>query len=240
MWQRDEINVRLLREILALFPTVELCAKAFGVSYSHLVGLINLKFSPLRQDGNPVHYEYIWREMCETVAHNLGYSVAELFPPEVYPLPTGANEPKDPWMGEVPLNRRVDPKQVFPRTIHAGRLMARLMIDRTADVVKAVDRRVLLDLTRVLLRRLSFRQREVLKLRFGLGGSHEYTLQEVATIFRISVERTRQVECEALHKLKMWCERARCDQHAKQMYHYWNQSTDDPLGPEPDESPLTL
>ncbi|MBA3296328.1 MAG: sigma-70 family RNA polymerase sigma factor [Acidobacteria bacterium] len=49
---------------------------------------------------------------------------------------------------------------------------------------------------------LDDREKEVLRLRFGLGGDHEYTLAEVAHRFNLSRERVRQIETKALKKLK--------------------------------------
>ena len=49
---------------------------------------------------------------------------------------------------------------------------------------------------------LDDREKEVLRLRFGLGGDHEYTLAEVAHRFNLSRERVRQIEVKALRKLR--------------------------------------
>ena len=49
---------------------------------------------------------------------------------------------------------------------------------------------------------LDDREKEVLRLRFGLGGDHEYTLAEVAHRFNLSRERVRQIEARALKKLR--------------------------------------
>ena len=49
---------------------------------------------------------------------------------------------------------------------------------------------------------LDDREKEVLRLRFGLGSDHEYTLAEVAHRFNLSRERVRQIEAKALRKLR--------------------------------------
>ena len=56
-------------------------------------------------------------------------------------------------------------------------------------------------LHRILEERLSWREREILKMRFGLGDGHEYTLTEVSQVFNVSRERVRQIESRALKTL---------------------------------------
>jgi RNA polymerase sigma factor (sigma-70 family) len=52
------------------------------------------------------------------------------------------------------------------------------------------------------LARLTEREALVLRLRFGIGTDHEYTLQEIGTRLGVSRERVRQVEGIALAKLR--------------------------------------
>jgi RNA polymerase primary sigma factor len=49
---------------------------------------------------------------------------------------------------------------------------------------------------------LSVREGRVLKLRFGLTDGHSYTLEEVGRKFGVTRERIRQIEAEALSKLR--------------------------------------
>lgn len=53
-----------------------------------------------------------------------------------------------------------------------------------------------------ILSTLSPREAQVLRLRFGLGGSKEHTLDEVGKQFSVSRERIRQIEQEALARLR--------------------------------------
>jgi len=46
------------------------------------------------------------------------------------------------------------------------------------------------------------REREIIKLRYGLEDGFSYTLAETAKIFKISKERVRQIECKALLRLQ--------------------------------------
>jgi RNA polymerase primary sigma factor len=52
------------------------------------------------------------------------------------------------------------------------------------------------------LQSLSYRERGVLELRYGLGGKPPYTLDEVGRTFNITRERIRQIENESLKKLQ--------------------------------------
>ena len=49
---------------------------------------------------------------------------------------------------------------------------------------------------------LSDREREVLRLRFGLGTDREYTLEEIGQRLSVTRERVRQIESRALQKLR--------------------------------------
>jgi RNA polymerase primary sigma factor len=53
-----------------------------------------------------------------------------------------------------------------------------------------------------VLNSLTYREREIIKLRFGLGDGYCYTLEETGRIFKVTRERIRQIEAKALNKLK--------------------------------------
>jgi len=53
-----------------------------------------------------------------------------------------------------------------------------------------------------VLRTLTYREREIVKLRYGIGDGYTYTLEEVGRIFKVTRERVRQVENKALRKLQ--------------------------------------
>ena len=54
----------------------------------------------------------------------------------------------------------------------------------------------------VVLKTLSYREREIIKLRYGIGDGYTYTLEEVGRIFKVTRERVRQVEAKAIRKLQ--------------------------------------
>ena len=53
-----------------------------------------------------------------------------------------------------------------------------------------------------VLNTLTFREREIIKLRYGIGDGYTYTLEEVGRIFRVTRERVRQIEAKAVRKLQ--------------------------------------
>jgi len=77
-------------------------------------------------------------------------------------------------------------------------------IEDTASVspIEAVIMRTLKDHTNSVLKSLTPREEQVLKLRFGIGDGTEHTLEEVGRTFNVTRERIRQIEYKALRKLR--------------------------------------
>ena len=59
---------------------------------------------------------------------------------------------------------------------------------------------------REALENLAYRERRVLELRYGLGGEHPRTLDEVGRTFNVTRERIRQIENQSLKKLQSLAE----------------------------------
>ena len=55
---------------------------------------------------------------------------------------------------------------------------------------------------RELLKTLTYREREIIRLRYGLADGYSYTLEEVGRIFKVTRERVRQIEAKAVRKLQ--------------------------------------
>jgi RNA polymerase primary sigma factor len=53
-----------------------------------------------------------------------------------------------------------------------------------------------------LLKTLTYREREIIRLRYGLVDGYSYTLEEVGRIFKVTRERVRQIEAKAVAKLQ--------------------------------------
>ena len=75
--------------------------------------------------------------------------------------------------------------------------------DETAEnPVQSAGSEMLKERIEETLRTLTYREREIIKLRYGIGDGYTYTLEEVGRIFKVTRERVRQVEAKAIRKLQ--------------------------------------
>ncbi len=72
----------------------------------------------------------------------------------------------------------------------------------TESPVYSASREMLKERIESVLSSLTFREREIIKLRYGIGDGYTYTLEEVGRIFRVTRERVRQIEAKAVRKLQ--------------------------------------
>jgi len=68
--------------------------------------------------------------------------------------------------------------------------------------LKCATRAMLKSKIEGLLKTLTYREREIIRLRYGLGDGYTYTLEEVGRIFKVTRERVRQIEAKAVRKLQ--------------------------------------
>ncbi|MFN4261192.1 MAG: RNA polymerase sigma factor RpoD [Gemmataceae bacterium] len=74
--------------------------------------------------------------------------------------------------------------------------------DAAESPVNAATQEMLKDKIEQVLKTLTYREREIIKLRYGLGDGYTYTLEEVGRIFKVTRERVRQIEAKAVRKLQ--------------------------------------
>ena len=74
--------------------------------------------------------------------------------------------------------------------------------DSVESPINAATQEMLKDKIDVVLKTLTYREREIIKLRYGLGDGYTYTLEEVGRIFKVTRERVRQIEAKAVRKLQ--------------------------------------
>jgi RNA polymerase primary sigma factor len=72
-----------------------------------------------------------------------------------------------------------------------------------ADALDTLLRKRFVEGTRDLLATLTAREAQVLRMRFGLDGGAERTLAEIGASFDLTRERIRQIETQALRKLRL-------------------------------------
>jgi RNA polymerase primary sigma factor len=71
-----------------------------------------------------------------------------------------------------------------------------------ASPTQSTTHGLLRDKIESLLKTLTYREREIIRLRYGLTDGYTYTLEEVGRIFRVTRERVRQIEAKAVKKLQ--------------------------------------
>jgi len=72
----------------------------------------------------------------------------------------------------------------------------------TDNPARSAANKILRDRIDGLLKTLTYREREIIRLRYGLGDGYTYTLEEVGRIFKVTRERVRQIEAKAVRKLQ--------------------------------------
>lgn len=74
--------------------------------------------------------------------------------------------------------------------------------EKAESPVSAATQEMLKDKIESVLETLTYREREIIKLRYGIGDGYTYTLEEVGKIFKVTRERVRQIEAKAVRKLQ--------------------------------------
>jgi len=74
--------------------------------------------------------------------------------------------------------------------------------DTAPSPVSSASREMLKEKIEAVLNTLTHREREIIKLRYGIGDGYTYTLEEVGKIFSVTRERVRQIEAKAIRKLQ--------------------------------------
>jgi RNA polymerase primary sigma factor len=82
---------------------------------------------------------------------------------------------------------------------HFGEFIEDAAIERPVD---AANRGMLKSKMNEVLKTLTYREREIIKLRYGLEDGYPYTLEEVGRIFKVTRERIRQIEARAVERLR--------------------------------------
>lgn len=166
-------------------------ARRLGVSQSELGEWINLKRVPPASavPGSARWTEDYLRDLEAELIALTGKSWEELFPP-----------------GLRNSAEFLDCKKTIEQT---ARLQAEALESyaiATAERLSRSSARIDFDGLQAsvanVLETLSYREREVIRLRYGLDDGHRFTIDEVAHIFKVTRERVRQIEAKAIRKLQ--------------------------------------
>ncbi len=174
-------NNRLFEAIHQTHPSMRKFCQTAKLNYSKVVALVTLKDSPYRVCNGELLGDY--RDFARQLAESLGMDPDDLYPRALY----------EKFLGE----------SLIVRTVRSTEIVA----PESLDILPAPDTRedrfpITAEEVEPFLGQLPYRQREVIKLRFGIGYGEAYTLQQVAKIFRVTMERVRQIELEAIRALE--------------------------------------
>jgi RNA polymerase primary sigma factor len=96
----------------------------------------------------------------------------------------------------------------FETSVGEGSNLEYLIKDeKSPSPFEVMEREEVRQMVEKALSHLPPREAEVLRLRFGIGGDGEHTLQEIGRKFGISRERVRQLEKKAINRLRHWKKR---------------------------------
>ena len=83
--------------------------------------------------------------------------------------------------------------------------VADILADDKAQISENIEYESLKNDINNIISTLKDRERDVVKMRFGLDDSERYTLEEIGNIYGVTKECIRQTEMRALKKLKATC-----------------------------------
>jgi RNA polymerase primary sigma factor len=106
---------------------------------------------------------------------------------------------REPTPEEIADVTGIDPEEVSEFGQFIADERAESPYERAAEILTK-------EALREALENLSYRERRVLELRYGLGGEHPRTLDEVGRTFNVTRERIRQIENQSLKKLQSLAE----------------------------------
>jgi len=195
---RLEMKVKnniLWKKIHEKFPTVAaFCRghKALGLSQTQVGRLLAFKVSPFRYRGTKRDWTQvkIYRKDCLAIEKALGCPAEILFPEELY----------EKMLGRA-TNKSIEISSFSALPSPKKQQLLFLPAPDPSPSSQA-ELRELGEKLETVLKTLTYREREIIKLRHGIGDGFIYTLEVVARIFKISPNRVRQIEGKAINKLQ--------------------------------------
>lgn len=164
--------------------------KRYGYSQKHLAEIANVSYNLIQRlekfELPESMFEYWSDDHFTVIAETLDLEVDDIAPPEL-------------------VGRKITHTVRAIERVEAEKLLTmagpqrRYILPSPEDVAVRNEKQELIER---LLDTLTWREREVLKMRFGLAGCDSYPLAEVANHYHTTKNRIRQLETRALEKLE--------------------------------------
>jgi len=166
-------------------------AKAIGYTAQEISSLVSLRKPPVNKDGT-------FSPLAKDVMEALGAAPHDLWTTEQLTMNLRRNS----------VDKVVTTKFLLDasamQSVLGGNVLQ--LEDATYDDIKTPEqiqtKKELVERVAKNLDSLSNREAHVLRMRFGIDGGPEHTLEEVADNLKVTRERVRQVEAKALRKLR--------------------------------------
>ncbi len=81
-------------------------------------------------------------------------------------------------------------------------ILAEVVDTRFPEPAIIANEEQLKDKVAEILKSLTYRERESIRLRYGIGDGYQYTLEEVGKLFKITRECIKQIESKGMNKLR--------------------------------------
>lgn len=174
----------ILWEAAKNLGSVVALAEYLGMSYPTINEWINFKRCP---EMTGWRYEKYNQEAERKLFELTGHTFEEIFPPEIRGKEFQKRQKRIDAVVEMPVQQLVAAGAMPQLTPAPDELLFQKEANATIDH---------------LLRELRPREAEVIKMRFGLDGEREHTLEELTSHFHLTKERIRQLEIKALGRLR--------------------------------------
>jgi len=186
-------NAALLKRLQEKFGEVSFksMADAMGVAYPQLINLLTLYIKPFSSRlgrGSQSVDGIIYTKTAMTIANFLDFTEpAELFPVSLYSLKIPEKYHKDFESIQLLSFQEAAEQKLLPP------------VESYEENYEALGLKERMD---QLLKTLTAREEKILRMRFGLDGEVEHTLEEVGKVFKVNKEYIRQIEKKAIRKLR--------------------------------------
>ncbi len=151
-------------------------------SQSAISDLMRFKSSPFKKNGS-------YREICVRIASLVGVYMEELFPAHLYEHITESEKVVE-----------VSSFAALPGVVRKEILSLHAPSEHAPEIL--FDLRALEERIDSVLTTLTYREREIIKYRYGLCGYEEQTLEQLGALFHVTRSRIREIEAKAICKLR--------------------------------------